>query len=232
MDLVALRKVGIFSGLDDSDLQAIAEIVIPRHYTKGQLIVLAEEEGSSFFIIGRGEVKVSVMSEDGREVILSILREGEFFGEMAVLNGKPRSATVTATEDSDILLIRRPDFLRLLQEIPQISIKFLQELAGRLRKADRMIESLALMDVPVRIMRTLLQLADEIGIDTEVGIVIRNRPTHQQLSEMAGTTRETVSRVLKKLERLGYIRSGRNITGSNMKEIVILKPDEMREMIL
>jgi len=227
MDPALLKKVSMFSGLSDDALRAIAEVAIPKHYAKGKLILLAEEEGDTLFVIGKGTVKVSITSEDGREVILSILREGDFFGEMSLLDGKPRSATVTALEDTEAFLIRRPEFLKLLEKVPQISIRLLEELTGRLRKADKKIESLALMDVTGRIISTLLQLADESGVEVEDGILVRNRPTHQQLAEMAGTTRETVSRVLKKLERLGYICSG------SSRDITILKLDEMkRELII
>ena len=213
MDISLLRRVPLFEVLKDDDLEAIARVTIPRSCDKAQVIILAEEEGDSLFIIADGQVKVSIVSEDGREVILSLLGEGAVFGELSLLDGKPRSANVVATHDTELYMVRRADFLQLIYKVPQIAVGLLAELAARLRKTDRKIEGLALLDVTSRISETLLQLADEQGSETTFGVSLEERPTHQQLASMSGTTRETVSRVLKRLEGQGYISSeGRSIT--------------------
>ena len=213
MDISLLRQVPLFEVLKDDDLEAIARVTITRSYDKDQVIILAEEEGDSLFIIADGQVKVSIVSEDGREVILSLLGEGAVFGELSVLDGKPRSANVVATQDTKLYMLRRADFLQLIYKVPQIAVGLLAELAARLRKTDRKIEGLALLDVTSRISETLLQLADEQGSETKFGVSLEERPTHQQLASMSGTTRETVARVLKRLEGQGYISSeGRSIT--------------------
>ena len=213
MEISLLRRVPLFEALKDDDLEAIARVTITRSYDKDQVIILAEEEGDAMFIIAHGQVKVSIVSEDGREVILSMLGEGAVFGELALLDGKPRSANVVATQDTELYMVRRADFLQLIYKVPQIAVGLLAELAARLRKTDRKIEGLALLDVTSRISETLLQLANEQGTQTEQGLTIETRPTHQQLASMSGTTRETVSRVLKRLEGQGYISSeGRSIT--------------------
>jgi CRP/FNR family cyclic AMP-dependent transcriptional regulator len=213
MDNELLRKVPLFEGLGDEDLEAIGNVTIPRSFDKDQVIILAEEEGDALFIISTGQVKVSIVSEDGREVILSLLGEGAVFGELALLDGKPRSANVVATEDSEIYMVRRGDFLQLIYKVPEIAIGLLAELASRLRRTDRKIEGLALLDVTSRISETLLQLAADQGTQTDDGILLEGRPTHQQLANMSGTTRETVSRVLKRLETQGYLSvSSRAIT--------------------
>lgn len=213
MDISLLRRVPLFEVLKDDDLEAIARVTITRGYDKDQVIILAEEEGDALFIIASGQVKVSIVSEDGREVILSLLGEGAVFGELSLLDGKPRSANVVATEDTELYMVRRTDFLQLVYKVPQIAVGLLAELAARLRKTDRKIEGLALLDVTSRISETLLQLAEEQGTQTELGITLASRPTHQQLANMSGTTRETVSRVLKRLEGQGYLSTeGRSIT--------------------
>jgi CRP/FNR family transcriptional regulator/CRP/FNR family cyclic AMP-dependent transcriptional regulator len=213
MDISLLRKVPLFEVLKDEDLEAIARVTISRSYDKDQVIILAEEEGDALFIIAHGQVKVSIVSEDGREVILSLLGEGAVFGELSLLDGKPRSANVVATQDMELYMVRRADFLQLIYKVPQIAVGLLAELAARLRKTDRKIEGLALLDVTSRISETLLQLADEQGTEIELGVTLASRPTHQQLANMSGTTRETVSRVLKRLEGQGYISAeGRSIT--------------------
>jgi len=213
MEISLLRQVPLFEGLDDEQLDAIALVTITRRFDKHQVIILAEEEGDALFIISSGQVKVSIVSEDGREVILSLLGTGSVFGELSLLDGKPRSANVVATENTDLYMLRRSDFLRLVYKVPQIAVGLLAELAARLRKTDRKIGGLALLDVTSRISETLLQLADEHGTETDDGVLLKSRPTHQQIANMSGTTRETVSRVLKRLEKQGYISTeGRTIT--------------------
>ncbi len=212
MDKHFLRNVSLFEGLNDVELEAIAELSFTRNFAKEGVIILAEEEGDTLFIIKEGQVKVSIVSEGGREVILSLLGPGAVFGELALLDGKPRSANVVATDDTSLVMLRRSDFQQLVYKTPQIAMALLAELARRLRRTDRQIEGLALLDVASRISETLLQLATDQGKETAEGIAIESRPTHQELANMSGTTRETVSRVLKRLENQGYIAcKGRKI---------------------
>ena len=208
-----LRNVSLFESLDQQELEALSDVTFTRTFSKDNVIILAEEEGDTLFILKKGQVKVSIVSEEGREVILSLLGPGSVFGELSLLDGKPRSANVVATEETDLLMLRRADFLQLIYKTPQIATALLAELATRMRKTDRQIEGLALLDVTSRISDTLLQLATEQGAETAGGVTIESRPTHQELANMSGTTRETVSRVLKRLEGQGYInRNGRKIT--------------------
>ena len=208
-----LRNVSLFESLDQQELEALSDVTFTRTFSKDNVIILAEEEGDTLFILKNGQVKVSIVSEEGREVILSLLGPGSVFGELSLLDGKPRSANVVATEETDLLMLRRADFLQLIYKTPQIATALLAELATRMRKTDRQIEGLALLDVTSRISDTLLQLATEQGAETTDGVTIESRPTHQELANMSGTTRETVSRVLKRLEGQGYInRNGRKIT--------------------
>ena len=213
MDASFLRNVSLFESLNAEELEALAQMTITRTFSKDNVIILAEEEGDALFIIKKGRVKVSIVSEDGREVILSMLEGSAVFGELSLLDGKPRSANVTATEETNLIMLRRQDFLQLVYKAPQIAIALLAELASRLRRTDRQIEGLALLDVTSRISETLLQLASDRGVETGTGVLIQNRPTHQELANMSGTTRETVSRVLKRLETQGYITcKGRTIS--------------------
>lgn len=200
-----LHRVPLFRKLDEAQLQALACLAAERHFAKGELIILAEAEGDALFVIEEGQVKVSLIHEDGREVILSFLGPGEVFGELALLDAKPRSATVTATASTSLLVLRRADFLHLLLGTPQIAISLLEELAERLRRTDQQLEGLALFNVASRISKTLLRLALERGVEVAEGYALEAPPTHQQLANMTGSTRETVSRVLKQLESQGYI---------------------------
>lgn len=207
-----LRRVPLFDALGNSEIEALAELAFTRSFNKGQLIILVAETGDSLFIISKGQVKVSLLHEDGREFILSLLGEGEFFGELALLDDRPRSANVVATEDTELIILKRADFQELVNRVPAIAVTLLEELAGRLRRTDEQVGGLALLNVYSRVAKTILRLASDDGVETTDGVLIKRRPTHQQLANMAGTTRETVTRALKQLEDEGYIRCrGREI---------------------
>ena len=195
-----LKNVPIFSDLSDSDLTKIATKMIPREYEKGKIILLEESLGESFFIITSGAVKVTRLSDDGREVILAILGESDFFGEMSLLDGGGRSANIVANETANMLTLSRRDFLDCLESYPKIAISLLEELAIRLRKSDQQIESLSLSDSEQRIGITLIRLAEELGTIKQGNVFIKNLPFQQDIANMAGTSRETVSRTLKLLE--------------------------------
>ena len=208
-----LRNVPIFTDLTDSDLTKIASKMVPRVYEKGQMILLEESMGETFFIITQGAVKVTRLSADGREVILAILGESDFFGEMSLLDGEGRSAYIVANESAKVLTLSRNDFLDCLESYPKIAIALLEELATRLRKSDQQIESLSLSDSEHRIGITLIRLAGELGTIKQGHVTIKNLPYQQDIANMAGTSRETVSRTLKLLEDKKLVRrENRNLT--------------------
>jgi len=208
-----LRNVPIFNDLTDSDLTKIASKMVPRVYEKGQMILLEESMGETFFIITQGAVKVTRLSADGREVILAILGESDFFGEMSLLDGEGRSANIVANEDAKVLTLSRNDLLDCLESYPKIAIALLEELATRLRKSDQQIESLSLSDSEHRIGIALIRLAGELGTIKQGHVTVKNLPYQQDIANMAGTSRETVSRTLKLLEDKKLVRrENRNLT--------------------
>ena len=218
-----LRNVPIFSDLKDSDLNIISDKMISRAYKKGQMILLEESQGETFFIIVSGAVKVTRLSDDGREVILAILGESDFFGEMSLLDGEGRSANIVANEDAEVLTLSRRDFLDCLETYPKIAIALLEELAIRLRKSDQHIESLSLSDSEHRIAITLIRFAQELGTIKQGDVKIKNLPFQQDIANMAGTSRETVSRTLKLLEEKDLIKK-------EGKDLIIYKFDEFRQL--
>ena len=208
-----LRNVPIFTDLSDSDLNRIASKMVSRDYEKGQMILLEESTGETFFIITSGTVKVTRLSDDGREVILALLGESDFFGEMSLLDGEGRSANIVANEDAEVMTLSRRDFLEYLETYPKIAIALLEELAVRLRKSDQQIESLSLSDSEQRIGITLIRLAEERGTIKRGDVTVQNLPYQQDIANMAGTSRETVSRTLKLLEDKKLVkRNGSDIT--------------------
>ena len=200
-----LSYVPIFSDLPAETLKMIENIGTRKVYKKNDVVLMEEKVGTALFVIIKGKVKVARSSTDGREVILTILSESDFFGEMAILDGLTRSATVTAIEESELFLIQRNDFLNLLREYPEISISLLQELTKRLRSADAKIKALSLKDAEGKVATVILQLADDIGKIKHGKVEIERLPLQQDLANMAGTSRETISRTLHTFAKKGLI---------------------------
>jgi CRP/FNR family transcriptional regulator, cyclic AMP receptor protein len=205
-EVTFLRNVPIFNELSDQELEKIAGLGVRKKYKKGSIILLEEETGAALFVIITGKVKIVRMDDDGREVILSILGASDFFGEMAILDGLTRSASVVATSKSELFMIHRRDFLKLLNDYPMVAIALLRELTGRLRKADTQIKSLSLKDAAGRVANVVLQLADEVGMFRKGRVEIDELPLQQDLANMAGTSRETISRMIHKFIKKGYLQ--------------------------
>jgi CRP/FNR family transcriptional regulator, cyclic AMP receptor protein len=200
-----LKSVPIFSGLDSETIRQIALLGSRKFFKKDSIVLHENETGSALFVIISGKVKVSRGSEDGREIILTMLNESDFFGEMAILDGLNRSAGVSATEETELFLIQRADFLNLLQEHPEISVALLQELARRLRTSDMKIKSLSLRDAEGKVAVVILQLADDIGKIKQGKVEIEKLPFQHDLANMAGTSRETISRTINSFVKKGLI---------------------------
>ncbi len=201
------RRFALFAELDDRELASIANVAKTRRYAKDDVIFHADESGDVFCLIKEGQVKVTMISPEGKEIILSLLGPGEFFGEMALLDDEPRSATVVATEALELVTIWRSDFLQILGDNFTITKKVLAELSQRLRNASNRIESLATMDVYGRLARFFLDLARDQGKTLDNGYVAVTRPTHQAIANMIGTSRETVSRLIHDLMRQNLLLS-------------------------
>jgi len=199
-----LKRVPLFSDLSDAELARFAEVTREREYPKNSVILFEDDPGDALYIVSTGQVKVVLIGEDGREVILSVLGDGDFFGEMALIDDEPRSAHVIAMRDSQLLVLRRDDFQAQLVAQPKIGLKLLRVLVQRLRRADEKIGGLVLLDVNGRVARLLLDLADEGG-----GPKITRRLTHHTIAQMIGSSRETVSRAMRELVERGLIEVSR-----------------------
>jgi CRP/FNR family transcriptional regulator, cyclic AMP receptor protein len=207
-----LKKVSLFQNVDDSELTKVASLLSPRDCPKDTHIVTQDEPGDAMFIIAKGRVKVVLYGDNGREVILTLLKSGEFFGEMALLDDLPRSANVIAHEDSQVLVLKRDQFAEHIKNSPTTALNVMAELSRRLRRADEIIGNLATLDVYGRVAHIMIDLAKKDGEEVEEGILIRERPTQQDIASMIGTSRETVSRVLSEFQKRGFVEMrGREI---------------------
>ena len=216
-----LQSVSIFWDLDKDDLGHIANKMVAKHFENGNYIFLEDSEGEQCFFVLEGSVKVTRLSKDGREVILAMLNEGDFFGAMSLLDGESRSANVIALEKTKVLTLDRNDFIAVVNDYPQIAVQLLKELARRLRKSDRQIASLSLSDAEKRIALCVIRFADEQGVIQNGKVSIPKTPIQQDIANMAGTSRETVSRALGLLEKEDLIeRNGRELIILDYKKFI------------
>ena len=201
-----LKNVPLFSELDDDELRQLASVLREQHFKKHTTIVHVDDPGSALYILKNGLVKITIEDQQGDEMILRMLYPTDFFGEMSLLDGMPRSATVTAQEPSEVLTMSREHFLSIAEKTPKILLKMTAVLSKRLRRTNELIHSLAFFDVYGKVARVLLNLAAERGRVTEHGTVIDMRLTQQELAELAGMTRETMARTLREFQQAGCIR--------------------------
>ena len=195
-----LSTVSIFSEIDQDSLTEVSKITTERSYPKGSMIILEEEYGDKLFIVQSGTVKITRVNDEGKEVILALLGSSEIFGEMAILDGESRSANVLAQEACSLLVISSEDFINILKKNFKVSFALMSELAKKIRKSDLQIESLSLSDAEHRIGVSILNLAEDMGVIRNGKVTIQNLPFQQDIANMAGTSRETVSRVMKTFE--------------------------------
>jgi CRP/FNR family transcriptional regulator, cyclic AMP receptor protein len=220
-----IRKVPMFSELNDQEIDAIVALVSTRNVPRKSIVVQEGDVGDSLFIILKGSAKISSYTAEGKEVVLSLLGEGGVFGEMSLLDRQPRSATVSTMEDSSLAQIRRPDFERLLLERPAIALKLLSELVSRLRRTTQVLERISTMDVPHRLYNYILDFCLRYGQSSNGGTTAQVRlPTHQLMADQLSTSRETISRAISTLKKEGIIIpiQGRSLVKIDMQALETL----------
>ena len=201
-NLDLLRRVPLFSLLTVAQAELISGAVIKRRFKRGEALVEQGQKSNALFILLTGRARVMTSDSRGREVILATLSQGDYLGEMSIIDNEPHSATVRAEVQTDVLLLGRTEFARCLSENTSMSLVVMRGLVKRLRQADRKIESLALLDVYGRVARALLEFAVP---DAQDRPVIKDKISRQDLAKMVGASREMVSRVMKDLEERGFI---------------------------
>ncbi len=204
------REGSLFSNLTEDELVQLAQIARERRFDRNQVIFYEGDLGGSLYIIATGTVKIVMMSDDGREHILGMLHNGDFFGEISLIDGQPRSATAIAQDKVSIVTISRDDFVRLLKENPEMSLKIMVTLCERLRRTDKHVESLAFLSAPGRVVQVLLNWAERHAPDVHKDVTIPHRMTRQEFASIASTSRETLTRVLMDLQDDGLIRLEKN----------------------
>jgi len=209
------KKVPLFSGLNDDEIAAVIAITTVHNVRKNNIIVQEGDDGNAMFVLLHGSVKISYYAPDGRELILSLLEEGSFFGEMSLLDKQPRSATVTSLESVKIAQIRNRDFERLLLKQPSLSLKLLCEVVSRLRRTSLILERISTMDVPHRLYSYLQDYCERFGKEKGSNECIVRLPTHQLIADQLSTSRETISRAISSLKKESII------TATSTREVCI-----------
>jgi CRP/FNR family cyclic AMP-dependent transcriptional regulator len=201
-----LAKVPLFAGLPAVERERLGDLLRPQRFARGQVIFLEGDQGTALCLIAEGRVRIQLTGADGREVVLTVYGPGEIFGEMALLDGEPRSADAIAQDDARVYWLQREEFAAFLDSHPRAAMTMLASLSRRLRHTTRVVQDAAFRDVPARLARVLLDQAERSGQPVPGGIRIEGRITQGELAAMVGASRETVNRALRGFERRGLIR--------------------------
>lgn len=200
-----IRNVSFFSTLSDRELDMVARIAHAKTFSKGYMVFEEGEKRDTLYIVLKGRVKVSLYDEDGREYILDIIGKDGFFGELSLFEELSGFANVMTLEQSDLLMIRRNDFMKLLMENRDFAMSMIKELSKRLRAANEKLKSFAFLGVEGRILKYLMDIGEKSGAKIKDRIIIENGPTQVEIASACGCSRETVSRMVKSLVEKGRL---------------------------
>lgn len=201
MSLEILKNSDLFSGFSDADLSTLEAHVISKTFAKNTIVINEGDESDSLYIIHTGSVKVFLSDEDGKEIILNTQGPREYFGELALIDDAPRSASIMTMEECKVSIILKRDFQSYLEKNPEVCYRLVRGLTKRLRRLTDNVKSLALMDVYGRVARTLIELSE----DLDGKKVVQQKLTQRDIANMVGASREMVSRILRDLSTGGYI---------------------------
>lgn len=213
-----VHLVPIFNALNSQEITEIENITYSRTYAKGEMIYMAGEKGEKLFVIHRGKVKITRISESGREQVVRVLGPGDFMGELSLFVHVPLTDNAQALEDTEVCVLDGQSLKQLMMKYPAIALKILEELSMRLEKAERLIEDLTTRSVEVRIARALLELAthnDEVVLELSKG----------DLASHTGMSPETLSRKLSYFQKMGWIKM------EGRRKIVILDKDSLASLM-
>ncbi len=200
-DITSLKNIYLFSSLSDDELHRVSEHITFREFKKNQVILREEDTNEYMYMILSGKVKVMQINEEGKETILAFHNPGDFFGEMSLIDGKTAPATVVATENSSVALIARKDFFSMLLGQGKTMLQLLNILSTRLREAYDRIQILSFSNASQRLKMLFIMLAGMYGQKTEKGMRLDIKLTHQNIADMTGIARETVTRIINKAQK-------------------------------
>ncbi len=220
-DQELLAQVPLFARLAPRELESLARLLRRRRYRAGEVIFHEGDAGTALYIVESGEVKIVLGSAEGKEVVLGLLGRGDFFGELALLDGEPRSADAVAVVASQLAVLQREEFTRFIRSTPRAAANLLAVLSRRLRRTDRLVHDAAFSDVRTRLLKLLLELGQTRGQPGPGGVAITSRLTQGDLATMVGTTRESVNKWLRYYAGKGVLRHARG-------RLLLVDPERLR----
>jgi len=212
----------LFSHLSNEQLETLVQGSRVKRVTKREVVFRKGDKGRQMFTIVRGRVRMSTVSPDGREIVFGILEAGETFGELGLLDGQTRTATVTALDDAEFMALDRQQFIPFLERNPCTAIRLLEILSARLRATDEILEDTVFLELSCRLAKKLLSLAEQHGVETEEGTLIDMTLTQQDLANLVGTSRESVNKQLRAWEAADIVRVSR-------QRVTIVAHDELED---
>lgn len=220
----ALQSVPFFATLNQAEADNLAKRLVVRHFNSGQIIFHHGDPGGLLYIIIRGKVKIAHSTPEGQEALLAILGEDDFFGELALLDDSPRSATAEAIQPTETLTLHRDDFFNFISNNPNLSLHVLKTLARNIRRLNSQLSDVFFLDLPARLARTLLNLAEQHGRVTVEGIIIDLSLTQTDLAEMTGATRVSINKAIGRFRREEWVQT-------KGRKFIILNEDALRHLI-
>jgi len=210
----ALRSSSLFKGFGGDFFRHIIPYMKIYQYQKGKEIVYQGEESSYLFIILEGRIKASIFDDEGNELVIDIFGEGDFVGELSLIDGKPRSASLIAETDVVVAVLERKYFIEILKKYPELCLKLAENLVYRLRKADKFLESLAFLDVKERIINLFIESA----VENDERVYKVPKMSHREIAKRIGASRESVTKALKRFSELGILSEDNNMYILNLEE--------------
>jgi CRP-like cAMP-binding protein len=221
--LELLANVALFSDFSVKQLEAVSLVARKKTLQRREELFHKGDHGGEVYVVASGKLKALTTSAEGDDVVFSILGPGEVFGEVALLGATPRTATVSAIEDCQLLAIDRRDFLSFLRTNPEVSVKLLSVLAMRLKRVSELVEDTLFLNLPLRLAKKLLSLSRAYGEEAAEGIRIDLRLSQEEWGDLVGTTRESINKLVRKWTEAGIVR----IDDGYM---VILNPVELEKL--
>jgi CRP/FNR family cyclic AMP-dependent transcriptional regulator len=215
-----LAKISFFENLQAEELEHLSTLLRSRRYAKGEVIFHQGDVGTALFILRKGQVAIRLSSEDGKEVILALLDRGDVFGELALLDDEPRSTDAVARDEVDLLSLQREDFRTFLEERPQVAMRLLSALSRLVRRVTRLVHDTTFLDARTRLVRVLLDLAENQGLPATEGVVITQKLTQTELANLCGLTRESTNKWLR-----FYVREG--LLSYEGGQITLVRPERL-----
>jgi CRP/FNR family transcriptional regulator, cyclic AMP receptor protein len=215
-----LQNISLFKGFTQEQMAALDRVTSMTSAKRKNPIYLPGDPSRQVYLLKSGRVKISRTTEDGKELTLALLKPGDIFGEAEVLDDLPRDTLAEALDDTQLCVIQREDFMAMLNKSPDLTLRLAKLIGSRLRSIEIRIEDLVYRDVPARLAHLLLELSKEFGMPEKDGVRIGIRLTHQEIANLIGSTRETVTATMGEFRKRGLL-------GPESRDIVLTKPQEL-----